>query len=72
VLVDRNLKLRKAIVPQKRGGSSYVAPFDFDQAAKWDAKGVKTGTNQSNVDELKLLLENTIDYLMNNNDQEES
>lgn len=64
VLVDRNRKLRKAVVPQKRGGPPFVTGFDFEQSAEWDAKGVKTGTGRSNVDEMKFLLENTIDTLL--------
>jgi hypothetical protein len=64
VLVDRNLKLRKAVVPQKRGGPPFVTGFDFAQAAGWDAKGIKTGTEKSNVEEMQALLEATIEILL--------
>jgi cytochrome oxidase Cu insertion factor (SCO1/SenC/PrrC family) len=64
VLVDRNLKLRKAVVPQQRGGPPFVTGFDFDQAAGWDERDVKTGTERNNVQELQFLLENTIDTLL--------
>jgi len=64
VLVDRNRHLRQPVVPQKRGGPSYVAPINFDEAASWDAKGVKSGTERTNVEELELLLIKTIDELL--------
>lgn len=64
VLVDRNLKLRKAVVPQQRGGPPFVTGFDFTQALAWDAKGVKTGTERNNVQEMQHLLENTIEILL--------
>ncbi len=64
VLVDRNLKLRKAVVPQQRGGPPFVTGFDFNQASGWDKRGVKTGTERNNVEELQFLLENTIEILL--------
>jgi cytochrome oxidase Cu insertion factor (SCO1/SenC/PrrC family) len=64
VLVDRNRHLRRAVVPQKQGGPPYTANFDFDQAAEWDDRGVKTGTDRSNVEELEALLIRTIDQLL--------
>lgn len=64
VLVDRNRHLRQPVVPQKRGGQPYVGPFDFDEAASWDARGVKSGTERTNVEELELLLIKTIDELL--------
>jgi len=64
VLVDRNRHLRQPVVPQKRGGQPYVGPFDFDEAASWDARGVKSGTERTNVEELELLLVKTIDELL--------
>jgi cytochrome oxidase Cu insertion factor (SCO1/SenC/PrrC family) len=63
VLVDRDLKLRKAVVPQRRGGPPFVTGFDFAQASSWDAKGIKTGTDRSNVREMQKLLEDTIELL---------
>lgn len=65
VLVDRQMKLRKAVVPQQRGGAPFVTGFDFDKAAKWDAEGIKTGTDKSNVEEMKNLLVKTIEILLN-------
>ncbi len=64
VLIDREGHLRRAVVPQKRGGRPYIATFDFDEAATWDGRGVLTGTDLNNVDQLALLLENTIDTLL--------
>lgn len=64
VLIDKNGHIRRAVVPQKRGGQPYVATFDFEQAAGWDAKGVKTGTDKNNVQQLEQLLDQTIDKLL--------
>lgn len=64
VVVDRNKIIRQPVVPQKRGGSPYVGPFDFDQAASWDERGVKTGTERTNVEELEGLLVRTVDELL--------
>ncbi|MEK7949938.1 hypothetical protein [Luteolibacter soli] len=63
-LVDRDRHIRRAMVPQKRGGPEYSAVFDFAQAAEWDAKGVKTGIDKSNVEQLEFLLGRTIDELL--------
>lgn len=64
VLIDRNGHLRRAVVPQKRGGPPFVATFDFDQAAKWDSEGRKTGTDLSNEAQLEVLLEKTVETLL--------
>ncbi len=64
VLVDRNGVIRQPVVPQKQGGPPYVGPFDFDQAASWDERGVKTGTGRNNEEELQELLLKTIDELL--------
>ncbi len=64
VLIDKNGHIRRAVVPQKRGGPPYIAVFDFAQAASWDAKGVKTGTERNNAQELEFLLNQTIDKLL--------
>lgn len=64
VLIDKNRHVRRAVVPQKRGGAPYVAKFDFEQAAKWDADGIKTGTDFSNVEQLESLLVETIEILL--------
>jgi len=64
VLIDRNRHVRQAVIPQKQGGPPFVARFDFDQAAEWDAKGVKSGTDRSNAEELESRLGETIETLL--------
>ncbi len=64
VLLDKNGHIRRAVVPQKQGGPPFIATFDFDQAAAWDAKGAKTGTEHNNVGQLEILLNHTIDKLL--------
>ncbi len=64
MLIDPNGHLRRAVVPQKQGGPPFVATFDFDQAAQWDADGKKTGTALSNEAELEALLQKTIASLL--------
>ncbi len=64
VLIDKNGHIRRAVVPQKQGGPPFIATFDFEQAAAWDAKGAKTGTAHSNVEQLEILLNKTIDKLL--------
>jgi cytochrome oxidase Cu insertion factor (SCO1/SenC/PrrC family) len=64
VLIDKNGHIRRAVVPQKQGGSPYIATFDFEQAAGWDANLVKTGTPNNNVAQLEILLNHTIDKLL--------
>lgn len=64
VLIDKNGHIRRAVVPQKQGGPPYIATFDFDQAAKWDAENKLTNTGRSNEVELELLLEKAIDTLL--------
>lgn len=64
ILIDRNGHIRRGVVPQQRGGPPYLANFDFDQAAGWDERGVKTGTPRSNADELEILLDKTIEGLL--------
>ena len=63
-LIDKNGHIRRAVVPQKRGGPPFIATFDFDQAAAWDAKGAKTGTEHNNLEQLEILLNHTIDKLL--------
>ena len=64
-LIDRDRHIRHAVVPQKNQiGPPYLAAFDFDEAAGWDAQGIKTGTERSNVEELEALLERTIHRLL--------
>ena len=64
VLIDKNGHIRRAVVPQKQGGPPFIATFDFEQAAAWDAKGAKTGTDHTNAEELEFLLNTTIDKLL--------
>ncbi|MES2659462.1 MAG: hypothetical protein V4689_12655 [Verrucomicrobiota bacterium] len=69
VLIDKNGHIRRAVVPQKQGGPPFIAAFDFEQAAAWDAKDIKTvpegaGVNRSNVEQLEILLNKTIDKLL--------
>ena len=64
VLIDKNGHIRRAVVPQKRGGPPFIATFDFDQAAAWDAKGAKTGNEHNNVEQLEILLNHTLDKLL--------
>lgn len=64
VLIDKNGHIRRAVVPQKQGGPPFIATFDFEQAAAWDAKGAKTGTAHSNTEQLEILLNHTIDKLL--------
>lgn len=63
-LIDKNRHVRKAVIPQKRGGAPYVASFDFEQAQKWDDDGIETLTDKSNVELLEVLLGKTIDVLL--------
>lgn len=67
VLIDRNGHIRRAVVPKTRNGKPAkpeVVGFDFDQAVKWDAAGMKSGTDRSNEVELEILLGKTIDALL--------
>jgi hypothetical protein len=64
VLIDKNGHLRRAVVPQTKGGPPYVATFDFEQAAKWDADGKLSGTGLTNEAQLEVLLGKTIDQLL--------
>jgi cytochrome oxidase Cu insertion factor (SCO1/SenC/PrrC family) len=64
VLIDKNGHLRRAVVPQKKGGPPFIATFDFDQAATWDAEGHLTNTERTNIQELEFLLDNTIGTLL--------
>jgi len=64
-LIDRDRHIRHAVVRQQtQSGPPYLAAFDFDEAAGWDARGVKTGTDRDNVAELELLLKKTIRQLL--------
>jgi hypothetical protein len=39
-------------------------PFDFEEAARWDAEGRSEGLEKSNVETLEDLLHKTIDHLL--------
>ncbi len=64
VVIDRNRHVRRAVVPQKRGGAAYVAPFDFDLAAEWDSQGILTKTELTNTEQLEVLLGETVETLL--------
>lgn len=63
VLIDKNGHIRRPVVPKDRG-QAQVLTFDFNKAAEWDAKGLKSGTERSNVEELERLLQETIVKLL--------
>ncbi|MGJ8645034.1 MAG: hypothetical protein ACSHX9_16655 [Luteolibacter sp.] len=67
VLIDKNRHVRKAVVPQKQGGASFVVGFDFEQAMKWDEEGIKTGTELNNTEQLEVLLNDTLGILLAEN-----
>jgi cytochrome oxidase Cu insertion factor (SCO1/SenC/PrrC family) len=58
LLVDRNRHLR-----QGKNGRA-VVDFDFDAAASYDEKGLKSGSDQSNTDLMEEILIRTIDTLL--------
>lgn len=67
VLIDRNGHIRRAVVTKTKNGKPFqpsVVTFDFDQAAEWDKAGQQTGTDQSNLGQLEILLNHTIDKLL--------
>ncbi len=63
-LIDKNRHVRKAVIPQQRGGAPYVASFDFEQAQKWDDEKITTKTEHSNIEQLEILLGQTIEVLL--------
>lgn len=64
VLIDRGGHLRRAVIPRKNGGTPAVLPFDFEQAASWDAKGLKSGSSLNNEEELESILQQTVQTLL--------
>ena len=64
VLIDKNRHVRRAVVPQVKRGKSEVIAFDFGQAEEWDEKKLKTGTDKTNVEQLEILLGDTIGILL--------
>jgi cytochrome oxidase Cu insertion factor (SCO1/SenC/PrrC family) len=65
ILIDREGNLRRAVVPQQRGGPPYIASFDFAQAAAWDEQGALTNTERTNQEELEHLLLETTERVLN-------
>jgi len=69
VLVDRDRHLRQPTIRARKPDGKELnyrnrVPFDFEQAAKWDAEGRAEGLEKSNVDTLRELLFQTIDELL--------
>ena len=62
-VIDRSRHVRKAVVPQING-KSFDIPFDFEEAEKWDADGIKTGTELTNIGQMEVLLGETIEQLL--------
>lgn len=58
LVVDRNRHLRTGKV------GKFSIEFDFDNAAKWDAEGRKSGSEKSNVEQMEIVLIQTIDAVM--------
>lgn len=64
VLIDRNRHVRRAVVPQKRGGAAFVTSFDFEKAMEWDEGKIKTGAEVTNVEQMEILLGETLGKLL--------
>lgn len=69
VLVDRDRHLRQATIRARNAAGKELnfrnpVPFDFEQAAQWDAEGRSEGLEKSNVETLEDLLHKTIDHLL--------
>lgn len=62
-LIDKNRHVRKAVIPMKEGGVPSVVGFDFEQAQKWDDEGRTKGIEKSNVEQIEVLLGQTIEVL---------
>lgn len=62
-LIDRKGHLRRAVILVK-DSRSRVVPFDFDQAAEWDAQDLDSGTDLTNEQQLEKLLRETIRLLL--------
>lgn len=61
VLIDREGNLRRAFIPGQPGRP---VTFDFDEAARLDAEGVKTRSGCTVVEDLDQLLRDSIDILL--------
>ena len=69
IVVDRDRHLRQATVRARNSKGVEMnfrnpVPFDFEQAAGWDAEGRSEGLEKSNVETLEGLLHKTIDHLI--------
>lgn len=67
VLIDKNGHIRRGVVPKIRNGrpiTPSIITFDFDQAVVWDQQHSITGTEHTNVEQLEILLNQTIDKLL--------
>lgn len=77
VVVDRDRHLRQATVRARNAEGKELnfrnpVPFDFEEAAKWDAEGRSGGIEKSNVETLRELLFKTIDHLLEQAPENES
>jgi cytochrome oxidase Cu insertion factor (SCO1/SenC/PrrC family) len=69
IVIDRDRHLRQATVRARNAAGKELnfrnpVPFDFEEAAKWDAEGRSEGLEESNVETLEGLLYKTIDHLL--------
>lgn len=69
VVVDRDRHLRQPTIRVRKPSGKELnyrtrVPFDFEEAAKWDAEGRAEGLDKSNVETLRELLFKTIDELL--------
>ncbi|MES2995188.1 MAG: hypothetical protein V4733_00085 [Verrucomicrobiota bacterium] len=68
VLIDRDGNLSRPKIIQRpesaASGQVYVATFDFNEAASWDALGIGTNTDLTNAAQLRKLLDETIATLL--------
>ncbi|MEP4078866.1 hypothetical protein [Haloferula sp.] len=69
IVVDRDRHLRQATVRARNAKGKELnfrnpVPFDFEQAAVWDAEGRSEGLEKTNVETLEDLLHKTIDHLI--------
>ncbi len=71
ILIDKSGHIRRAVVHQEIGGKPYVATFDFNEAAGWDEEGKLTGTEHSNEKQLEILLDQTIQLLLDEPTEDE-
>lgn len=63
VVIDRDRHLRQATVFRGKRSRRNV-PFDFEEAARWDAEGRTEGLEKSNVETLEEMLVKLLDDLL--------